>query len=163
MAEKLTRTEVDQTYGRTTNTTQTGGGGVRTTTKTPQITSRSSSAIRTTNKGPQNITKSGGSTKTITKTPDIVTKSGSTERVTTKDAYQKVVLTDSSGSSTRRNGDTQTTSGQDTAQVITVEGPDNRVRTTTRTGAENKSGIEFTFKIKIQNRNAVNPATLAGA
>lgn len=121
--------QTTQTYGRSTNTSQ-----------SPATT-----------------------TKSVAKTADVTVRSGSSEKVSTKDAFQQVTVTDSSGSATQRSGTTQTDSGPDTGTTTTVEGPDNRVRTVTRSGAENKSGIEFTFKVKIQNRNPVNPSILASA
>jgi hypothetical protein len=126
MADVLSQ-NTTQTYGRSTNTSQ-----------SPATT-----------------------TKNVTKTPDVTIRSGSSEKIATKDAFERVTTTDSSGSATQRAGTTQTESGPDASTTVTVEGPDNRVRTVTRSGAENKSGIEFTFKVKIQNRNPVDPAHLA--
>jgi hypothetical protein len=79
----------------------------------------------------------------------------------TRNANVKVTTSDSTGNQSNRAGTTVTASAPDTSTTTTVEGPeDERVRTVLRTGAEKKSSIEFTFKIAIQNRNAVDPATL---
>lgn len=141
---ELLRQTVDQKYGRGTSTTQIGDDAVRTVEKAPDVTSR---VLRT--------------TRATTKNPQVATKTGTTQRTTNKDAFARRTTTTSSGG-TLRSGTTTTSQEKDRTVATTEEGPESsRTRVTNRSGITGRDSVEFTFKIQIQNRNPVDPATLA--